>query len=256
MAALENNKMILIVVAVIAVVAIAAAAFLVTNNNSSSNDKVTYYGNGGTYDGKDSIQSTSTVVMSGNIFTKEGYSFTAWNTKQDGSGTSYNEGGKVELGTKLYAQWSKNVPKVTFPENKLSDYFSIFVSGTGMPEKNIDAGGKIEVTANFTMTLKAKNGFAFCALDYQSIFNVYNDTQFKASHLSFSISATMGTPVISADGKTTTIDVSGIDPEQPLIMMTYNFSDFNKIVYSGGGGKTQEGKPSYDETSQTTALNG
>lgn len=75
-----DNKTIMIAGALVAIIAIAAAAVLVTNNNSSSNDKVTYYGNGGTYDGKDSIESTNTSVQMC-PFTREGYAFKIWNTK-------------------------------------------------------------------------------------------------------------------------------------------------------------------------------
>ena len=59
-----------------------------------------------------------------NIFVKVGYIFTGWNTKIDGSGTSYrdeqnvinltNENGKIIT---LYAQWIKGTYKLTFDAN-------------------------------------------------------------------------------------------------------------------------------------------
>ena len=49
----------------------------------------------------------------------DGYSFIGWNTKADGSGDSYTDGDAVcfESDTTLYAQWSKEVEKITFEAN-------------------------------------------------------------------------------------------------------------------------------------------
>ena len=49
----------------------------------------------------------------------EGYSFTGWNTQADGSGDSYTDGDTVcfENDTTLYAQWHKEVKKITFDCN-------------------------------------------------------------------------------------------------------------------------------------------
>jgi len=43
---------------------------------------------------------------------RQGYAFSGWNIKSDGSGTSYNEGDHVTLNSDLtlYAQWSKSKP--------------------------------------------------------------------------------------------------------------------------------------------------
>lgn len=51
--------------------------------------------------------------------TKTGYSFVNWNTKADGSGTTYKAGGTytANSGATLYAQWSANSYTVTFDVN-------------------------------------------------------------------------------------------------------------------------------------------
>ena len=52
-----------------------------------------------------------TVTLSENRFTQEGYTFTGWNTKADGTGDIYSAGSslKAETSLTLYAQW-KEVP--------------------------------------------------------------------------------------------------------------------------------------------------
>ena len=55
-----------------------------------------------------------------NTFTKTGHYFTSWNTKADGSGTSYSDGAYATFysNTTLYAQWEKYAdPIITFDKN-------------------------------------------------------------------------------------------------------------------------------------------
>ena len=61
-----------------------------------------------------------TVEISGNGFTRTGYTFTGWNKSADGSGTAYNPSDDVVLpagGITLYAQWKANTYKIRFDEN-------------------------------------------------------------------------------------------------------------------------------------------
>ena len=50
------------------------------------------------------------TTLTQNTFTKTGYTFSGWNTKQNGSGTSYADKGKIttKVNTTLYAQWTPN----------------------------------------------------------------------------------------------------------------------------------------------------
>ena len=56
--------------------------------------------------------------LSSNTFTREGYTFTGWNTKADGTGTRYADGAtvKFDVDTTLYAQWTQK-PVITFDAN-------------------------------------------------------------------------------------------------------------------------------------------
>jgi uncharacterized repeat protein (TIGR02543 family) len=74
---------------------------------------VTFVANGGS--GTMSNQSTNIdpeLILEANRFTREGYSFTGWNTEADGSGVSYENQEHVDLAgvgesITLYAQWYK-----------------------------------------------------------------------------------------------------------------------------------------------------
>lgn len=79
---------------------------------------ITYVANGGS--GSMAVQEVACVdgivKLNANTFTgAEGYRFTGWNTKADGSGTSYTNGQYIGLSgdLTLYAQWS-NIYAVTY----------------------------------------------------------------------------------------------------------------------------------------------
>ena len=56
------------------------------------------------------INPNTTTTLDSNTYTRSGYIFDGWNTKADGSGTSYSNGGTIVPTTgvlKLYAQWRR-----------------------------------------------------------------------------------------------------------------------------------------------------
>ena len=78
---------------------------------------VTFDANGGegSMDAQTVSASTDTALTA-NTFTRTGYTFTGWNTAQDGSGTPYANGATVNLteDITLYAQWQVNTYTVTW----------------------------------------------------------------------------------------------------------------------------------------------
>lgn len=73
------------------------------------NYTLSYNANGGS--GSMSSQTVTegqATKLRANTFTKSGYSSTGWNTKKDGSGTSYRDGAYATFysNTTLYAQWA------------------------------------------------------------------------------------------------------------------------------------------------------
>ena len=86
-------------------------------------------------------------TLNSNTFTRTGYTFTGWNTKADGSGTSYTNGQTITLTSNLtlYAQWKKDVIyTITFNAN----------GGSGtMSALSVKEGASQKLTANsFTRT--------------------------------------------------------------------------------------------------------
>lgn len=78
---------------------------------------ITYHGNNGSYNGKetyeDTVQWGVDYEVSTNFFTRSGWKFRGWNTKADGTGKDWTgkinqtEAWRVDSDVTLYAQWSK-----------------------------------------------------------------------------------------------------------------------------------------------------
>lgn len=98
----------------------------ITANGAANTYTIKYNGNGNT--GGSTASSTHTYntakALTKNGFTKTGYSFSKWNTKSDGTGTSYTNGQSVKNLTStngatinLYARWTINSYTATFNGN-------------------------------------------------------------------------------------------------------------------------------------------
>ena len=88
--------------------------------------KIAFNGNGSSAGSMSTLKATydSTIKLTYNAFKRTGYSFKAWNTKSNGSGTSYSDGASVKNLTSkkdatatLYAQWKANTYTVAFNGN-------------------------------------------------------------------------------------------------------------------------------------------
>ncbi|MCI1935551.1 MAG: InlB B-repeat-containing protein [Bifidobacteriaceae bacterium] len=83
---------------------------------------VTYDGNGAESGSvNDTVGVTDeSVSVADNGFTRDGYTFTGWNTAADDSGTAYEAGDDVTLpaaGLKLFAQWKADEADITYDGN-------------------------------------------------------------------------------------------------------------------------------------------
>ena len=83
--------------------------------------KVSFYANGGTGTmDKISVYSNTPFQLTNNAFSKEGYTFVKWNTKVDGTGTSYENKANISSISEdldLYAQWKGISYSVKFNAN-------------------------------------------------------------------------------------------------------------------------------------------
>lgn len=79
--------------------------------------KITYHNDSDT--SVQTITNGSTVNLTKNTFEKEWYTFIGWNTKADGTGTSYVDEQEVTItdDLDLYAQWERNTVKISFDAN-------------------------------------------------------------------------------------------------------------------------------------------
>ena len=81
---------------------------------------VSFYKNDGSGESRSqTIAYGQSGKLEANSFTREGYSFTGWNTKADGSGTNYSDGATVTPGgdLELYAQWKAESYTLSFDPN-------------------------------------------------------------------------------------------------------------------------------------------
>ena len=101
------------------------------------------------------------MTVAENVFTRNNYTFTGWNTQADGKGTAYKADDSFTLTDKdtvLYAQWSKNAPaqvNVSYDAN----------GGTGTMESITgDVGSKIVIEQNGF----ARSGYTFTGWNTQA----------------------------------------------------------------------------------------
>ena len=87
---------------------------------------IVYNGNGSTSGNMTNTNARfdTTIYLKENTYVRTGYHFTEWNTKADGSGTSYDdEAGVLNIAANpgdivvLYAQWEKNKYKISYDSN-------------------------------------------------------------------------------------------------------------------------------------------
>lgn len=123
---------------------------------SPNNYTINFNGNGGT-GSMSGITATydKDAQLPANTFTKEGYSFSGWNTAADGSGATYADKATVKNlavsgATTLYAKWSINQYTITYDTD----------GGSAVPAVTQDFGTEVAVPAQ-----PSKTGYSFAGWD-------------------------------------------------------------------------------------------
>ena len=111
---------------------------------------VTYNANGGSgtmTDASSPYSTGATVTVKTNTFTRDGYTFTGWNTSAEGDGTPYANGATftISAATTLYAQWSENKSTVSLVASPTGA--GTFTSGSAVTSVLAGVATKPAVTA-------------------------------------------------------------------------------------------------------------
>ena len=186
---------------------------------------VTYDGNGadsGKTTDNTAYATGTTATVKANGYTCDGCTFTGWNTKADGSGISYAEGGSIKMlgNVVLYAQWTRNSSHGG-DDGDDDDYFAIqkvdaqdghALNGAKFELYQLDKNDRI-VNRRVTTTRQqsSKNGIALFGVDNKNSYDgiwyyaevsapegyVLDRTEYEINHKDFSDS--LSTAVKYAD---------------------------------------------------------
>lgn len=175
---------------------------------------VTYDANGGTGAPQDQTKwYGDTLTLSTTVPTRALYSFTGWNTKADGSGTTYASGANYtsNVALTLYAQWSLNYALPTITD------FNVIrcTSESGYPASEEGTRGK--VTFGWEFDSAASSGTYL--IEYRTV-----GSSTYATALSGSLSSNSGTLAYTL--LTPTFDV------QTSYQIRLTVTDGNKTEYS------------------------
>ena len=183
----------------IAIVVIAVAVVGLGNSNDVPSDVVRYDGNGGTYDGKTTMDSKTTEALP-YLFEKDGYSMDSWNTKADGSGTKYLKGQTVSFGTLLYAQWTD--ANYLTGTNLYTDDFNLYVGERGSSEISLLDNQTVKLpTKNAVLVIGTPNSGDVLSVDDNNDVIITNGASKKTLSLSFSgTGLSLGSGQVLTDG--------------------------------------------------------
>lgn len=117
----------------------------------------------------------TTARLSENEYQRTGYTFKNWNTKPDGTGTTYNNGQEIENLTQtangivnLYAEWTANIYRINFSSN----------TGIGTMDTQVCT---YDVSTNISANKFKKTGYTFagwCTVDNPTeTTEIYNNSQ-------------------------------------------------------------------------------
>ncbi|MBQ7734244.1 MAG: InlB B-repeat-containing protein, partial [Synergistaceae bacterium] len=173
---------------------------------------VTFNANGGTGDTyTQKVRYNTATALTANAFTRTGYTFNGWNTKQDGSGTPYADKATITLteNVTLYAQWQQQ--ETTPPAATLS---AIEVSVTGESTLTTTEGTSATSAYTASVTGKYSDGTSktLSASDYSIAWTLDKDISgisINNGTLSVNDSVSAGTYALTITANATQDSVTG-----------------------------------------------
>ena len=149
------------------------------------------------------VEKNTETKLPENTYTKEGFNFVSWNTNQDGTGTSYNNGDNITIkeNTTLYAIWEENVTAtVQVSNNKITEGTTIEIGATALGSSVQNVELKLGDTVIYTKNVNSKAYTETLSLDKLS--NLVN--------LEFYNDYTLNLKVISTTNKVKEANQEGI----------------------------------------------
>jgi uncharacterized repeat protein (TIGR02543 family) len=189
------------------------------------------------------------VTVSSTVPTRDGYTFTGWNTQADGNGTSYSGGDTYTLpnsGTDtLYAQWQINTVGLEYDPQ----------GGTGEPDDQTgDAASDVTVSS----TVPTRDGYTFTGWNTQADGNgtsysggdtytlpnsgtdtLYAQWQINTVTLTYDPQGGTGEPADQTGDAASDVTVSSTEPTRD----GYTFTGWNTTA--GGSGTDYSGGDTY-----------
>ena len=199
---------------------------------------MTYNANGGTgtmTDSNSPYNSGATVTVLDNEFTRSGYTFTNWNTEDDGTGSSYSAGGTFTISdnTTLYAQWEEDETPEPTPEENIVDiivwdtaFIKVDIKNDDVVSVSLD-NKKLDVVANEADSLFFSKYFE--AASNVKLLGIYNGTNHDIDLSDYAYVKSNGSGVFSDFKKFSTFVRSDGEPfnfmlpkGDELILISYN----------------------------------
>ena len=149
------------------------------------------------------VEKNTETKLPENTYTKEGFNFVSWNTNQDGTGTSYNNGDNITIkeNTTLYAIWEENVTAtVQVSNNKITEGTTIEIGATALGSSVQNVELKLGDIVIYTKNVNSKAYTETLSLDKLS--NLVN--------LEFYNDYTLNLKVISTTNKVKQANQEGI----------------------------------------------
>lgn len=210
-----------------------------------------------------------------NLPERTGYSFVGWNTKADGTGSTFAAGASARVDVKkpndLYAQWTinqynytveyyiDNVKNALMTETSKADFGSEINSYTN----KCPDGYALEKTENLPLTIGVNESANVIKVFYKkNVFNltihyVYAEDQSKAADdytksVTFNDTYTVTSPTINGYTADTTVVSGKMPAENVEVTVTYTKrSDLSYTVHYYWNGTTESVKPSETFGNQT-----